>query len=133
MEQAAGGSPKGHQAQGWERSLSPCGQRRGRWVPFSPMDTELRPGWQSNKMAKRRREEVRKGRKLHADHLSKGPRKQLLLELGRMFLNRERGEGASATGKTSQLFATFDFPPQNTITIKHHPFPPSSSPLDWRV
>lgn len=51
---------------------------------------------------------------------------------GGMFLNREE-ERVLPLLEKPQLFATFDCPPQNTITTKCHPFPPSSSPLDWRV
>lgn len=47
---------------GLERSLSPFGQNRGRWVPCPPPGVELRPGSQNSKAAKRRSKEARQER-----------------------------------------------------------------------
>lgn len=91
-------------------------QDPGTRVPWPPPSAKLRPGSQNSEIFGQRREfGLRKEDKRQAKHPSKGPRKQLLLELGWRFLQWER-EGASATGKP--VFATFDCPPQNIIQTK---------------
>lgn len=75
---------------------------------------------------------MRKEDKLQAKHHSKGPRKQLLLELGRRSLQWERREGASATGKNQclrLLIVPLKIPSKQNVC----PFPPSSSPRNWSV
>lgn len=131
LEQGRVEARKGRQARGWERSLSPCGQDPGRWVPRSPVGAELRPGSQNSKMAKGGSEAAGKARNLQAKHLSKGPRKQWILELERMCLKRERGEGASATGNTTPVSATSDGPTQNIVNTKCSPLPTFLQPPTW--
>lgn len=74
---------------------------------LSSARAQLRPGSQ-------RRSEV--ARKLHAKHLSKGPRKQSLLELGSLFLSgKEEGCFSDWENQT----ATLDCLPQNIIKNKN--------------
>ena len=126
LEQGRGGGPETPPNSGRERSLSPRGQDRGRWVgalSSARGATEARVP-----------EEEEVARKLQAKHLSKGPRKQSLLELGGLFLSgKEKGCFRDWENQT----ATSDCLPQNiikkkTFTSSHLPPAPETGLFNRR-
>lgn len=107
-------------------------QDPGTRVPWPPPSAKLRPGSQNSEIfGQRGKFGLRKEDKRQAKHPSKGPRKQLLLELGWRFLQWERGcFGHWENQCLRLLIAPLKISSKQNVCAR---ILPSSSPRNWSV